>query len=90
MLGQILDFFGEKARGFILTCATAITGKVSGELEGLFDGSYYVEDLQELQKWVFIASLVVAILTTISYLYKFYQWIKKNKISILKCLRLKK
>ena len=79
MIEQTLDFFAEKARGLLLTLGGTGLGSAA---KALGDSSIIppeVNTLDDLQRWVFIASLVVASLTTISYLYKFYQWCK-NKI----------
>ena len=83
MFEQVLDFFAEKARGLILTVTGAGVGNAAGVLERNIPSPPEAVSLDELQRWVFIASLVVAILTTISYLYKFYQLCKnrmKHKI----------
>ena len=76
MLEQTLDFFAEKARGLLLTLGGTGIGSAAKALGDNNIIPTEVNTLDDLQRWVFIASLVVATLTTISYLYKFYQWCK--------------
>ena len=78
MLEQTLDFFAEKARGLLLTLGGTGIGSAAKALNDNNIIPAEVNTLDELQKWVFIASIGVATLTTISYLYKFYQWCKNK------------
>ena len=78
MIEQTLDFFAEKARGLLLTLVGTGLGSAAKALGDSNIIPTEVNTLDDLQRWVFIASLVVASLTTISYLYKFYQWCKSK------------
>jgi len=78
MLIHITEFLGEKARGLLLT----LGGFGIGSAPEIVSKGVQVsmpDDLKQLQMWVFIGTLVVAGLTTISYLYKFYKWLSNNK-----------
>lgn len=78
MIEQTLNFFAEKARGLLLTLGGTGVGSAAKALGNNSIIPADVNTLDTLQRWVFIASLVVATLTTISYLYKFYQWCKSK------------
>ena len=75
---QVLDFLSEKSRGFILTMGGAGVG-VSPEILG--DEKWILSiGLEPLQKIVLILTGIVATLTIVSYIYRFYKWCKtRNK-----------
>lgn len=74
---QVLDFLSERARGFVLTMAGAGTGtSLPKELSS--DGLIGIS-LEPLQKIVLILTGIVAVMTIISYGYKFYKFCSKKK-----------
>lgn len=79
MFEKTLDFLSEKARGLILTVSGTGVGTVAGAINDNAPASLQYTDLRTLQVWVYVASLIVAGLTIISYLYKFYRWCKSKK-----------
>lgn len=79
MFEKTLDFLSEKARGLILTVSGTGVGTVAGAINENVSVPLQPTDLHTLQVWVYVASLIVAGLTTISYLYKFYKWCKSKK-----------
>lgn len=68
---QVLDFLSDKARGFMLTIGGA-AGGISPSFLG--DDSLVIISLEPLQKLVLLLTGIVATLTIISYVYKFYKW----------------
>lgn len=79
MFEKTLDFLSEKARGLILTATGTGVGTAAGAINEKVASPLQYADLHILQVWVYVASLVVAGLTIISYLYKFYRWCKGKK-----------
>ena len=72
---QVLDFLSERARGFILTMTGAGIG-LSPEI--IQTSAAITNTLLPLQRTVLVLSAAVAILTIISYGYKFYKFCKSN------------
>jgi len=75
---QIAEFLSERARGLLLTIATTGIGKVTGVIESATSEGMTI--LEKLQLWSYIGALTVALLTTISYGYKFYLFCKDKQI----------
>jgi len=74
MIVDVLNFFSEKARGFILT----LTGTGAGTLPELVLKEKEIALLYDLQVLALVLTGIVAILTIISYGYKFYKFMKSN------------
>lgn len=71
---QVLDFLSDRARGFILTMTGAGGGLTLNALETTEKLS---KSLEPLQRAVLFLTGMVAVLTIISYGYKFYKFCKK-------------
>jgi len=71
---QVAEFFSERARGLLLTITGTGIGKVSGVIENIVPQGPTV--LETVQMWSYIGAIAVALLTCISYMYKFYLFIK--------------
>ena len=75
MLKNTFDFLSEKARGLLLT----LTGTGLGTIpEIVKDVQRVSPTLETVQIWAYTASFVVAVLTIISYGYKFILFVKRN------------
>ena len=69
---EVLDFLGNKARGFILT----LTGTGVGLSPDVIQDQAARTALEPLQTAVLLLTGIVAIMTITSYGYKFYKWCK--------------
>ncbi len=75
MLKNTFDFLSEKARGLLLT----LTGTGLGTIpEIVKDVQRVSPTLETVQIWAYTASFVVAVLTIISYGYKFILFVRRN------------
>ncbi len=75
MLKNTFDFLSEKARGLLLT----LTGTGIGTIpEVVKDVQRVSPTLETVQIWAYTASFVVAVLTIISYGYKFILFVRRN------------
>lgn len=75
MLKNTFDFLSEKARGLLLT----LTGTGLGTIpEIVKDVQRVSPTLETVQIWAYTASFIVAVLTIISYGYKFVLFCKRN------------
>lgn len=75
MLKNTFDFLSEKARGLLLT----LTGTGLGTIpEIVKDVQRVSPTLETVQIWAYTASFIVAVLTIISYGYKFVLFVRRN------------
>lgn len=75
MLKNTFDFLSEKARGLLLT----LTGTGIGTIpEIVKDVQRVSPTLETVQIWAYTASFIVAVLTIISYGYKFVLFVRRN------------
>lgn len=75
MLKNTFDFLSEKARGLLLT----LTGTGLGTIPEIVKDVQRVSPaLETVQIWAYTASFVVAVLTVISYGYKFILFVRRN------------
>lgn len=75
MLKNTFDFLSEKARGLLLT----LTGTGIGTIpEVVKDVQRVSPTLETVQIWAYTASFIVAVLTIISYGYKFILFVRRN------------
>lgn len=75
MLKNTFDFLSEKARGLLLT----LTGTGIGTIpEIVKDVQRVSPTLETVQIWAYTASFIVAVLTIISYGYKFILFVRRN------------
>lgn len=72
---DMFEFLSNKARGLVISLAGAGIGSIP-EVVGNVDNNTLT--LETLQAWAFTASIVVAVLTIISYMYKFVCFLKKT------------
>jgi len=72
---DMFEFLSNKARGLAISLAGAGIGSIP-EVVGNVDNN--TPTLETLQAWAFTASIVVAVLTIISYMYKFVCFLKKT------------
>ena len=72
---QVLNFLSERARGFILTVTSTGIGTLPDALHAKEE---IASTLAPIQVVVYTLSAIVAVLTIISYGYKFYTFCKNN------------
>lgn len=75
MLINLFEFLSEKARGFLLTIAGTGVGTLPEVVQNVQESSVALETIQTL---TYKASFIVALLTIISYGYKFFLFCKRN------------
>lgn len=71
---QVLDFLSDRARGFML----AMGGTGVGLSPEIIQDEVVRNSLQPLQHTVLILTMVVGIMTAISYIYRFYKFCKEH------------
>jgi hypothetical protein len=72
VLINTMNFLAERARGLILS----LTGASVGTTAEVVSKS---AELTPFEKWAYVTTTIVAILTIISYGYKFYVFVKENR-----------
>lgn len=80
MLTRTFEFLSEKARGLILTLSGTGVGTLPEVLEKIPNAVAQNEltALQDIQLWAYRTSFIVALLTIISYGYKFVLFVQNQ------------
>lgn len=71
---QVLNSLSTDARGLILTMMTGASAVATEAVESVIQTPH----IQLLQEVALISTIAVASMTIISYLYRFYKWIKRH------------
>lgn len=75
---EISEFLSERARGLLLTVLGTGIGKATNVVESVIPQELSI--LEKVQILAYIGSFTVALLTAISYGYKFYLFCKDKQI----------
>ena len=78
MLILVLDFLSERARGLIITLTGSGLSTLPEFIDTSSESATTIITLEQIQILAYAATFIVAILTIISYGYKFYQWCKNR------------
>lgn len=80
MIQTLVDFLVEKARGFIITLSTTGVGAATEVVTHNTDSILLLNTTESLKNIAFLMSIIVATLTTISFLYKGYVFAEEKGI----------
>lgn len=75
---EISEFLSERARGLLLTVLGTGIGQATNVVETAISQGLTI--LEKLQMWSYIGAITVALLTAISYGYKFYLFCKEKQV----------